>query len=149
MSEAVARFVKTRRAADKGRQREHQRPPQEKRALELLRKEADKYGAELENDGEGGLPASLVLRVMRRDKYRCKRCGRRRGADITVHHVGGIVESEWLSNKGHSNDPNNIVTLCAKCHDSLHEEARKKGTDSSQVVAKADKGNPKYDPDAR
>lgn len=139
MSEVVQRFVKAKQATGKSGQREQQRrSPKEQRALDLMRREADRYGVELENDGEGGLPSSLVLAVMRRDRYRCKKCGKRKGATITVHHKGGIVESEWLSNKGHTNDPNNIVTLCIGCHDEEHDEAREKGVDSSQIKPKGD-----------
>ncbi len=137
MSEDVARYIKARKAADSKKKREVNNSPQERRALDLLRKEADKYGVELENDGEGGLPSSLVLKVMRRDKYKCKRHGGR-DKPITVHHKGGIVESKWLDTKGHTNDPNNIVTLCVDCHDDIHNKARKEGDDASQVKPSGD-----------
>jgi 5-methylcytosine-specific restriction endonuclease McrA len=145
MSEVSANFVKARRRAGKG---EQQRSPGEQKALDTMRREADRWGVTLENDGEGGLPSSLVLRVMRRDKYRCKRHGGR-DKPLTVHHKGGIIESKWLDTKGHQNDPNNIVTLCTDCHDDIHEKARKEGVDSSQKTAAGDKGDPKHDPEAR
>ena len=110
---------------------------QEYHALELMRREAKRKGVELENDGEGGLPPGLVLRVMRRDKYKCKAHGGR-DKPISVHHKGGIVDSEWLSQKGHHNDENNLVTICVDCHNKLHNEARSKGTDSSQVKPSGD-----------
>jgi hypothetical protein len=138
VSEATAKYVEARQAVDKAKKRKINRSPQEKRALELMRKEADRYGVQLENDGEGGLPSSLVLRVMRRDKYRCKACGKRRPAPISVHHKGGIVESEWLDSKGHKNEPSNIVTICTKCHDKIHTKARDEGVDSSQVKPAGD-----------
>jgi 5-methylcytosine-specific restriction endonuclease McrA len=115
---------------------------EERLALRRIRVESRRAHAKLKSAGRGGLPPSLVLHVFRRDKWRCKRCGTN-GPDkggLTLHHVGGIVESEWLSKKGHKNEPNNIVTLCNACHDTMHEEARKEGTDSSQVLAEADKG---------
>lgn len=112
-------------------------PEQEQAALDKLHQEAEEVGTDLASDGKGGLPPSLVLGVMRRDKYRCKRCGSQKG--ISVHHKGGIVESKWLSSKGHHNDANNLVTICEACHDAIHEEAREEGVDSSQVTPKGDR----------
>lgn len=148
MGEAAARYIKARNRAGKAEQRK-KRSPEDRRALETMRREADKRGAELENDGEGGLPATLVLDVMRRDKYTCKRCNGKREKPITVHHKGGIVESEWLDKKGHKSVANNLVVLCTDCHDDVHSEAREEGVDSSQRTPSADKGDPKHDPDAR
>lgn len=116
---------------------------EQKRALHNMQTEAKAAGAILKSNGEGGLPPDLVLGVMRRDKYTCKVHGDKgegKFGGIEVHHKGGIVESDWLSKKGHKNDPNNIVTLCAKAHDEIHNRAREDGTDSSQVTPKADKG---------
>ena len=109
----------------------------EQRALELLRKGAEKASATLANDGKGGLPPSLVLHVMRRDHYTCKRCGTRE--NLIVHHKGGIVRSERLSEMGHRNVPQNIVTVCEKCEDAQHEQARRDGVDASQVEPEGDK----------
>jgi len=147
VGEAAVRYEKARRRAGDGEKRP-KRSPADRKALDTMRREADEHGVELENDGEGGLPSSLVLEVMRRDKYRCKRHGGR-DKPITVHHKGGIVESEWLSKKGHKNEANNLVTLCADCHDDVHDEAREDGVDSSQKTAKGDRGDPKHDPGAR
>jgi hypothetical protein len=122
--------------------------PEERKALWTMRREAKERGSLLTSGGKGGLPPSLVLGVMRRDKYRCKSCGRKgtkENGGIGIHHKGGIVESKWLSAKGHSNDPNNLVTICNSCHDEEHEKARADGVDSSQVTAKGDKGNPRRD----
>jgi hypothetical protein len=43
-----------------------------------------------------------------------------------------VLASRWLERKGHSSDPNNLVTMCKACHDSVHQQARAEGTDSSQ-----------------
>ena len=136
MGEASLKLAQANRKMD--RPKKDDLNAQEKNALAKLRKEAKFHGATLESDGKGGLPPSLVLHIFRRDKWRCKRCGLKQ--DLTLHHVGGIPESKWLSKKGHSNDPNNIVLLCAECHDALHEGARDKGTDSSQVTPEGDVG---------
>lgn len=37
-----------------------------------------------------------------------------------------------------------IVTLCADCHDAIHQEAKSKGEDSSQVMPKGDVGKGKH-----
>lgn len=109
---------------------------EEKKALSNLRKEAKKKRATLASGGKGGLPPSLVLGVMRRDGYTCKLCGGIK--DLSMHHKGGIVESNWLSNKGHLNQPNNLVTICVSCHDRIHKKAKREGVDSTQVTPKAD-----------
>lgn len=141
MSETLAKHVKSKRDR-RSEEIEENLSPQEAKALAKLRNEAEEAGAELASGGVGGLPPSLVLGVMRRDDYTCKVHGDRGEGDyggLQVHHKGGIVESEWLSKKGHSNDPNNIVTLCSAAHNEIHEKAREEGVDSSQVDAEGDK----------
>lgn len=101
--------------------------PEERQALMTLRSEARKKGTSLASGGKGGLPSSLVLNVMRRDDYKCKLCGGRE--DIGIHHKGGIQESEWLKKKDHDNDPNNLVTICTRDHNRIHEKARAEGVD--------------------
>lgn len=143
MSENLAKWVMAQREKQK-----EERPPRdpsrdklpagERAALRKLRDEARRAGATLPNGGKGGLPPSLVLGVMRRDQFTCKVCGGQE--NIGVHHKGGIVESKWLSMKGHSNEPNNLVTICEPCHDRIHQKARAEGTDSSQVTPAGDKG---------
>lgn len=113
------------------------RPPQEERALKILQAEAKKAGTHLDTGGEGGLSPSLVLGVMRRDHWLCRVC--KSNKRITVHHIGGIVGNEYMSALGHLNKPHNLATLCASCHDRLHNKARALGIDSSQVDAKGDK----------
>jgi hypothetical protein len=116
---------------------------EERLALRRLRSEAQNNGARLRTAGRGGLSPSLVLSVMRRDDYTCKVHGDHGEGDfggLELHHKGGVVESEWLSKRGHKNVPNNLVTVCRKAHDEIHNRARAKGVDSSQVVAEADVG---------
>lgn len=113
-------------------------PPNEQRAYQQLLIQARRAGATLQNEGKGGLPSSLVLGVMKRDEFRCKRCGGQE--NLTMHHKAGIVESAWLSRKGHANEPNALVTLCAHCHDVLHNDAKAAGLDSSQLLPQGDVG---------
>lgn len=106
--------------------------------------EAAKFGATLgKPDAKGGLPPQLVLNALRRDRYRCKRCGSR--DKVGPHHKGGVVESGWLSRKGHANELNNISTICERCHDRVHDQARAEGVDSSQVLPEGDVGDSRRD----
>lgn len=111
--------------------------PQERRSLHQLRHEAHQAGATLAGNGKGGLSPVLVHTVMKRDEYQCKKCGKR--DMISVHHKGGVVQSKWLSKKGHKSVSNNLATICEKCHDDIHNEARKEGIDSSQIQPEGDK----------
>lgn len=112
--------------------------PDEKKALFKLRREARNAGATLHSDGKGGLPPSLVLGVMRRDEFTCVEC--KGDQDLQVHHKAGVVSSRKLSKMGHANRPDAIETICAPCHDRVHEKAKKKGIDSSQILPEADVG---------
>lgn len=112
------------------------------RELKQLQKEARRAKSFLASGGKGGLDPKLAHAVFRRDKYKCKVCGKKGSEDnaLTLHHKGGIVSSERESRAGHKNTESNIVTLCEHCHDDLHEEARREGNDSSQVTPEGDKG---------
>lgn len=118
---------------DKAR-RERDRPElsrEERHALHKIRMEAKAHRARLASQGRGGLSPSLALTIFRRDDYTCKVCGRR-GEDsggLQLHHKGHLQNpaSAWLAKKGKSNETNNIVTICAACHDSLHDADRAAG----------------------
>jgi len=137
MGEAAKTYMTARNERKDDRAKQDELPAPEAKALERLRDEAAAKGATLATGGKGGLPPSLVLGVMRRDEYRCKRCGERKS--LSLHHKGGIVASKWLSKKGHKLDPNNIATICSNCHDAIHNAAREEGIDSSQVTPEGDK----------
>lgn len=144
MSKALADAHKKQKKADRANGREKGEKPlsaEERKALGKLRREAKQAGAKLKNGGKGGLSPSLVLKVFRRDGFTCKKHGDKGQGDfggLELHHKGGIVESEWLSKKGHKNEPNNLVVICAKGHDEVHEKARSEGNDSSQKKPKGD-----------
>lgn len=130
MGEALAKYTKGDRKRDR-EQRDH-KPAGERAALRKIREEARARHAILTSGGEGGLPSSLVLAVFRRDKYRCKVHGDRGEGDhggIGLHHKGGLEnpDSAWLRKMGHKNAMNNLVTLCAKGHDEIHEKDRDEG----------------------
>lgn len=115
-------------AATRDRPAEPALSPQEARALDVLRAEAAAHGVTLKTNGVGGLPPSLVLGVMRRDGYRCHRCGRT-DHPLDVHHKGDLMHpaSRWLAAHGKANTLPNLVTVCAQCHDAIHAEDRAKG----------------------
>ena len=158
MSKALAQWAgsKNRQEADRNLARQNDKAPttpdQEKRALEILQKEAKEHGATLENGGKGGLPSSLVLGAFRKGGYKCEICGTRQ--NLTIHHRGGIPDTPKANKDGHANKVSNLPVLCAKgpggepgCHDKVHEEARAEGFDSSQVTPAGDEGDPRRDHD--
>jgi 5-methylcytosine-specific restriction endonuclease McrA len=132
MSEAAAKYMQNQHRKAK---KPSSGPPlnaSERAALRKLREEARLNGVTLSNGGKGGLPPSLVLGVMRRDEWTCKVHGDRgegENGGLQVHHKGGLENpnSAWLKAKGKSNDPNNIVTLCARAHDEVHDRDRAEG----------------------
>lgn len=133
MGEALSKYAASKqRKSD--RPRDDDLGPEGRAALQKIRTEAKKRGAVLTSGGKGGLDPSLVLGVFRRDKFRCKihsdRGEGERGG-LGVHHKGGLEHpgSKWLEKKGHDNDPNNLVTLCAQAHDEIHQRDRAKGDD--------------------
>lgn len=104
---------------------------EERRALHRLRHEARVAGAVLASAGRGGLSPSLALTIFRRDNYRCKACGDS-GAEsggLQLHHKGGLENptSRWLAKMGKRNEPNNLTTICSRCHDQVHREDRARG----------------------
>ena len=50
-------------------------------------------------------------KVLWRDKYTCQHCGAKE--DLNAHHIRSRIN-------GGTNSPKNGITLCKKCHDSLH-----------------------------
>ena len=57
--------------------------------------------------------------ILRRDGYRCQNCkryGRIREA-VTVHHIQHLDDRPDLAL-----DPQNLVSLCAACHNAAHPE---------------------------
>lgn len=131
MGELAARFMQYRKKP------QPKLSPTEAKALERLQAEAEVQGATLHSKGQGGLPPSMVLGIMRRDQWRCKRCGGQE--DLSIHHKGGVVSSAYISRMGHRNTPNALAVICNPCHDAIHDQARAEGIDSSQVTPEGDK----------
>lgn len=110
-------------------------PPDEQRALQKIRSEAARAGSFLTSGGKGGLRPSLVLGVMRRDEWRCKKCGELgneiENGGLSVHHANQHIQNPKVRAKGiraneegRRNDPGQLHSVCAKCHDDIHEEDR-------------------------
>lgn len=139
MSENLAKLANARKS---DRPKRDKLTPEQEAELAKLQKEARRAHAYLASGGKGGLDPALAHAVFKRDKYRCKQCGTRGRSNngLTLHHKGGIVSSKKMSEQGHENTTKNIVTICERCHNKDHTEARKKGIDSSQVLPKGDKG---------
>lgn len=123
MSEAFAKWAKPKEQPAK------KHSPDEQRALKKLQREADEAGATLATDGEGGLLPSLCLGCYRRDKFRCKKCGGKE--NLSLHHKHFHMEdprhrakAALVQKQGRRNDPDQIATICAACHDKIHEEDR-------------------------
>lgn len=121
MSNAVVKLARNQKP---DKEPERKLSANEAKALAKLQAEAKANGATLATEGKGGLAPSLVLGLMRRDKFTCKKCGGQK--DLSVHHKAGTpnLVSRALRKRGHSNDPKNLATICKECHDSVHEEDR-------------------------
>jgi 5-methylcytosine-specific restriction endonuclease McrA len=63
------------------------------------------------------IPPSVRREVLARDGHRCRTAGCGSAHFLDVHH---IVPREH----GGTNDPENLITLCAACHRMIHERSR-------------------------
>jgi len=54
---------------------------------------------------------ALRQQVLARDNWRCQNCGA--AENLQVHHI------QSRSKLGHDS-PENLITLCASCHETLH-----------------------------
>lgn len=136
MSENLAKWHNARKP---NQAQEEELSEAEAKALKTIQSEAKKNGVTLTHDGKGGLPPSLVLGVFRRDGWECKIHGDRGEDDyggLQVHHKAGAknLVSARLLKKGHSNDPTNLVTLCEKAHDAIHDKDRRVGVEMAKAV---------------
>jgi len=110
---------------DSNKLRAHaRRNDKEEASLKAQQDEAKVAGATLRNGGFGGLSPSLAHAVMKRDKYKCTRCGDQN--QIGVHHSGGIGDSDKAA-LGKRSILENLTTLCHTCHSEIHEEADARG----------------------
>jgi hypothetical protein len=66
------------------------------------------------------IPPARRREVLARDGYRCRASGCESAHFLDVHHV---IPRE----QGGTNDPANLITLCAPCHRLIHEQERHVG----------------------
>ena len=128
MDKRIAALWQSQRQAARGAAHEAT-PDDERRARAAILREARAAGAVLTDPHQrGGLPASLVLGVFRRDEFTCRVHGDKgegENGGLQVHHKGKIQNpSPWLARKGGSNDPSNLVALCRRAHDGIHDKDR-------------------------
>jgi hypothetical protein len=71
---------------------------------------------------------SFILKVYRRDKYRCRRC-KSIGKKLNAHHLDGW---NWCKEKRY--DINNVITLCYDCHKDFHDEYGRGNNTSKQFL---------------
>ena len=66
------------------------------------------------------------INILKRDEYLCQECkryGKTTGA-TTVHHVKPLEFNYELRL-----DNNNLISLCSKCHDKMHDRTNNELTD--------------------
>ena len=86
--------------------------------------------------GSATLNDDIRRPILERDKHKCRFCGSEKNLDI--HHIDG----DSYDKKGlrANNDPDNLITLCHKCHAKLHAQQKK----PSQEVARRNENILKY-----
>jgi 5-methylcytosine-specific restriction endonuclease McrA len=62
------------------------------------------------------IPPSVRREVLARDGHRCRTAGCGGAHFLDVHHIKARAD-------GGSNDPDNLITLCAACHRMIHDRA--------------------------
>jgi 5-methylcytosine-specific restriction endonuclease McrA len=82
-------------------------------------------------------PGWAVIRdaIKERDGWRCVDCGRaREQGKLDVHHL--VPAKEW-DRPGPANDPENLVTLCPRCHTKRHANPAEVTIERRRARAKA------------
>lgn len=79
------------------------------------------------------------INILKRDNYLCRECiryGKTTGA-TTVHHVKPLEFNYDLRL-----DSNNLISLCGKCHDKMHDRTNNKLTDlGKSLIERIEKKN--------
>ena len=101
-----------------------------------------------ENGGCGKTWMTIRKRILHRDGYICQECGRflsdsPTGEEntATVHHIKPRAE-------GGSDSPDNLISLCYKCHDEkhpMHGVGRKAGSEPTKDDKPPTSSTPKVD----
>ena len=75
---------------------------------------SEKYGFDPVLFKAADIPPEIRQFVLRRDNYRCRKCGEEDPENLTIHHVTPRSQSG-------EHDPDNLVTLCWRCHRRIHD----------------------------
>lgn len=79
------------------------------------------------------------INILKRDNYLCRECiryGKTTGA-TTVHHVKPLEFNYELRL-----DSNNLISLCSKCHDKMHDRTNNELTDlGNKLIERIEKKN--------
>ena len=69
------------------------------------------------------------LRILRRDEYSCQEC-KRYGKSEEASHVHHIIPLDWclVFDLIKAMDNKNLISLCKKCHDKMHDRTNDKLT---------------------
>lgn len=102
--------------------------PEEK--TRLARDVWDKYTSKI----AGTSWRNVSLRIRERDNHTCKNCGQ---LGVLVHHLDWHGKRDKVSHRLMNNNPNNLITLCHKCHNQIH---RHKASDYYEKRSKIQSG---------
>ena len=91
-----------------------QHGPKKLSRAELGAAECDAVITEPGKRNRSTIPPSVRRAVLTRDQHRCRTPGCRNAHFLEIHHIAARQEDG-------TNDPRNLVTLCAACHRRLHE----------------------------
>lgn len=72
---------------------------------------------------------TIRAEIYRRDGYVCQECGKHCRDDIQCHHIVPVED-------GGSDDEQNLITLCRRCHLRIHIAMRKTNSQLAEAVAK-------------
>jgi len=81
---------------------------------ELERMECDARIEESGQPNKATIPPAIKRKILSRDRNQCQATGCRNTRFLEVHHINP-------RRVGGSNDLENLITLCSKCHQFLHE----------------------------
>jgi len=81
------------------------------------------------------------IESLKRDSFECQRCGTNQeqsimlfGSSLIVHHIDGYGRDEKKPN----NKLDNLITVCWRCHQTIHKEMRDAG-----IITKDKRGSKK------
>ena len=92
--------------------------PEEKRAFKKRWKKGDKKACDLRYHDKSEFGGNRI-KALKRDDYKCTKCGTNRSR-LIVHHKDGAGRNSIIKN----NKMSNLQTVCQSCHIYIHKELR-------------------------